>query len=134
MRDFLSDMIIRIKNGQQARLSAIKLHSMTPTICIKVLEVLQKEGYIRGIEEWYDQETQKRNLKVLLKYTSTGSPVIRNIFVVSKPGRRFYASSKLLWKPKNTGGIFLISTTKGIYSDRDTRLLNLGGEILCGVY
>jgi small subunit ribosomal protein S8 len=60
--------------------------------------------------------------------------VIRNIFRVSKPGRRVFLSTKALWKPKTTTGIFILSTPKGLYTDRDARFFNLGGEILCGVY
>jgi small subunit ribosomal protein S8 len=134
MVDFLSDMLTRIRNGHRARLDAVTLHPYSPKKCISVLEILRDEGFIRGFKEWYDSESNVKYIKVLLKYNGVGAPVIRGIFVVSRPGRRVYLSTKALWKPKNTAGIFLISTPAGIKTDRDARLFNLGGEILCGIY
>lgn len=134
MQNFLGDLLTRIRNGQQARLGAILLHPATPQSCIAVLEVLRDEGYIIGFQEWYDVRTNRRFLKVILKYSATGAPAIRGIFQVSKPSRRVYASTKALWKPKTTVGIFVLSTPKGILADRDARMFNAGGEILLGIY
>lgn len=134
MKDFLGDMLVRIKNGQKVRLNAVLLHPATPKHCIKVLNVLQEEGYIYGYQEWINPETSIKMIKVLLKYNNTGIPVIKNIFRISTPGRRVYVSTKALWKPKTTAGIFILSTPKGFYTDRDARFFNLGGELVCGIY
>jgi small subunit ribosomal protein S8 len=96
MKDFLGDMLTRIKNGQKVQLNSVLLHPSTPKYCIKVLELLRDEGFIYGYQEWYDENTKKKVIKVLLKYNNTGVPVIRNIFRVSKPGRRVFLSTKAL--------------------------------------
>lgn len=134
MNDFLSDMLIRIKNGQRAGLDAVVLHPAMPRYCAEVLEVLYKEGYLSGFKEYYDSKTNMKRIKVYLKYNANGAPAIQNVFRVSTPGRRTYLSTKVLWKPKTTSGVFLLSTPKGVMVDRDARLLNLGGELLCGIY
>lgn len=134
MKDFLSDMLTRIRNGQRAGLDAVYMHSHMPRICMDVLDILYEEGYIRGFSEYVDNKTNEKKIKVLLKYKNGGSPVIEGIFRVSTPGRRVYLSTKVLWKPKSTSGIFIFSTPQGVMTDRDARLLNLGGEVLCGIY
>lgn len=134
MKDFVGDMLTRIANGHQARLGAILLHPSTPKFCLEILELLSKEGYIRGFQEWFDQNTNTRKIKVYLKYTASGTPVIRSLFRVSKPGRRVYISIKALWQPKSTLGIFVLSTPKGLLVDRDARFLGVGGEVLFGIY
>jgi small subunit ribosomal protein S8 len=90
MQNYLGDMITRIRNGHRARLGAVLLHHSTSKLCVRVLEILQKEGYILGLQ--YQSETKMGNpqIKVLLKYDATGTSVIRSIFQVSKPSRRVY--------------------------------------------
>lgn len=134
MHNLLGDLITRISNGQQARLGAIVLHSATPKSCILILEILRNEGYIIGFHEWYDPQLKRTFLKVQLKYDSMGQPIIRKIFQISKPTRRIYISTVILWKPKATAGLFILSTPKGLLIDRDARLLNVGGELLLGIY
>lgn len=96
MKDFISDMIVRIKNGQKVRLNSILLHNATPKYCLKILDILAKEGFIYGYQEFIDLETNLKTIKVLLKYNNTGVPAINNIFRVSTPGRRVYVSTKAL--------------------------------------
>lgn len=134
MRDFIGDMLTRIRNGQRARLESIILHPATPNYCENLLELLWEEGYIRGFTEFYDEKKNRKFIKVLLKYNSIGTPIIKGVFRVSTPGRRRYISIKALWKPKSTGGIFVLSTPRGVMVDRDARLLNVGGEVLFGIY
>ena len=143
MQDFVGDMITRIRNGQRARLGVISLHPATPNFCLKILNILYSQGYIRG----YYQGTLKKGLKkeistlpvipiiyVLLKYNIRGTPVISQIFRVSKSSRRVFLKLEALWKPKNAKGIYIISTTQGLLVDSEARIRNLGGEIICGVY
>jgi ribosomal protein S8 len=90
MRNYISDMLIRIKNGQQAQLDAVILHSYMPKFCYKILEILYEEGFIRG----YTIKNSLQNkieIKVLLKYDNTGVGTILNVYTISKPGRRIYA-------------------------------------------
>jgi len=124
----------RIRNGHRARLGAIVLHPATPSFCLNILNILYDEGYIRGFYETSLNKGNSRVFCVLLKYNATGVPAITSIFRVSKVSRRVFLSLKALWKPKSTGGIFIISTTQGLLVDREARLRNLGGEIICGVY
>jgi small subunit ribosomal protein S8 len=134
MQNLLGDLITRIQNGQQARLSAILLSPAIPKNLFKILEILRDEGYILGFQEWHDQKLNRTFIKLFLKYNIMGVPSIRKIFQISKPSRRIYIATQLLWKPKSTSGIFILSTPKGFLVDREARLFNVGGELLLGVY
>lgn len=133
MQNFLGDMITRIRNGHRARLGAILLHPSTPKLCVRLLEILRDEGYILGFQ-YIVNENNKPQIKVLLKYDATGSSVIQSFFQISKPSRRVYISLNSLWKPKSSFGLFVISTPMGLMVDREARIRNLGGEVLCGIY
>ena len=130
MSDPLGDMLTRIRNGQQAHKSVIE--SPASKIRANVLEVLQREGYIRGYSR---QEVSPgiAELKIELKYVD-GEPVIREISRVSKPGRRIY--SKLVDLPRvyNGLGISILSTPRGVMSDNEARAANVGGEVICRVF
>ena len=128
MKDNISDIITRIRNGQKSKLFEIRLFWPTPQICFKILDFLKKEGYIRGYKKV--EFDNKIHVKVLLKYTEFQEPVIQKIERVSTPGKRIYVKSKSFWKINNGKGIFIISTSTGLHSDSDSRFLNLGGEIL----
>jgi small subunit ribosomal protein S8 len=134
MKDYLSDLLVRIKNGQRAKLPVVSMHPYLPNKYLKILRLLYREGYIRGYVMQYDEMNKKIIYNVLLKYSSRGEPVIENLYRISKPGRRVYTSIKSLWQQKNGQGLIVISTPKGIMADRDARLLNLGGEALFGIY
>lgn len=134
MRDYLGDLIIRIKNAQKARLQEILMHPYLPQQYIKILRILYLEGYIRGFEERWDAKKGRFVIRVFLKYNVRGEPIIENVFTVSAPGRRVYVSTKTLWQPKTSRGLFVLSTPKGFLVDRDARLLNVGGELLFGIY
>ena len=129
MTDPIGDMLTRIRNGQRAGLGRVK----TPASRFRrnVLEVLKREGYIRGFE---DQESQagKPEIVVELKY-SEGEPVIRTIKRVSTPGRRVYSSIQDLPRICNGLGIAILSTPRGVMSDAEAREANVGGEVLCNV-
>lgn len=125
MKDFLSDMIARIKNGNVASLPYVELHPKTTRVCFEVLNVLYQEGYIAG----YGMDQNKGY--VYLKYSPSGISILGGIFRVSKPGRKIFLSSNALWKPKSGRGIFILSTSKGVLTDKEARLANVGGEVLC---
>ncbi len=136
MRDYIGDMLTRIRNGQKAKLGEILLHPFTPKQCVKILHVLEKEGFIYGWTEWKSNENnnEKSQIKVILKYSGNGKSAIQGIYRISKPGCKVYISTKALWKPKSGIGIFIISTPIGILTDRDARHFNVGGELLCGIF
>lgn len=130
MSDPIADMLTRIRNGQQARLS----HIVAPASkkLQNVLKVLKDEGYIRDYEVG-GEDAKKPVLMVHLKYHE-GEPVIRMIKRVSTPGRRTYASVDTLPRVHNGLGISVISTSKGMLSDYEARAQKVGGEVICSVF
>lgn len=128
--DPLGDMLTRIRNGQQARKSDITVPASK--LRENVLEVLKREGFIRG----YSRVNLRKGIdeiKVELKYHE-GAPVIREIARVSRPGRRVYSSVQNLQKFYNGLGISVLSTPQGVMSDHEARQANVGGEVLCKVF
>ena len=130
MSDPLGDMLTRIRNGQRARMSVVS--SPASKLRSNVLQVLQREGYIRGYSE---SEMRKglHELRIELKYHE-GEPVIKEIKRVSKPGRRVYTKIKDLPRVYNGLGIAILSTPHGVMSDTEARVANVGGEVLCRVF
>ncbi len=130
INDPLGDMLTRIRNGQAARLSAIK--SPVSKHRVNVLEVLKREGYIRDYSVGKN-ENGRESLSIELKY-SEGQPAIREISRVSKPGRRVYSKMADLPRVYNGLGISILSTPRGVLSDKEAREANVGGELLCRVF
>ena len=130
MTDPLGDMLTRIRNANGRRKSTVS----TPAskLRARVLDVLQSEGYIRGYSE-VNYDNGKSEINIELKYYE-GTPVIREISRVSKPGRRIYMGAKEIPRVLKGLGIYVLSTPKGIVSDRSAREENVGGEVLCKVY
>jgi len=129
LSDPLGDMLTRIRNGQRAGKAVIE--SPASKLRANVLEVLKKEGYIRGFNR--SEGDGKPTLSIELKYYD-GQPVIKTISRVSRPGRRVYSSINDLPKVKNGLGISILSTPRGVMSDNDARAANVGGEVLCQVF
>ena len=130
MTDPIGDMLTRIRNGQRARKALV--NSPASKLRARLLDVLQREGYIRGYSS-FEMDSGKAELQIELKYHE-GEPVIREISRVSKPGRRVYSSIKDLPTIYNGLGISILSTPQGAMSDSEARLANVGGEILCSVF
>jgi small subunit ribosomal protein S8 len=130
MSDPLGDMLTRIRNGQMANKSAIK--APASKLRANVLEVLRREGYIRGFET-VDMGGGKSELSIELKYHN-GEPVIRELRRVSKPGRRIYKGVNDLPSVYNGLGIAIVSTPRGVLSDSEAREARVGGEVLCTVF
>jgi small subunit ribosomal protein S8 len=130
LMDPIGDMFTRIRNGQ-LRLKP-KVEMPSSKFRLKILEVLKDEGFITSyhIEK---KENNKVSLIVDLKYYE-GTPVIREIKRISKPGRRVYSSATSIPRIQNGLGLAIISTNKGIMSDIDARKNNIGGEIICRVF
>jgi len=129
MTDPLGDMLTRIRNGQ--RVGKPQINCPSSKFRANVLEVLQREGYIRGYRH-VEESMSKPHLEIELKYHE-GSPVIRTIKRISRPGRRIYSSIKELGPINNGLGISILSTPRGVMSDAEARAANVGGEVLCTV-
>ncbi len=130
MTDPLGDMLTRIRNGQRARKNDIV--SPASKLRANVLDVLKREGFIRGFES-YEVRPGINELRIELKYHE-GDPVIRQIERVSTPGRRVYSKIKDLHPYYNGLGISILSTPRGVMSDNEARSHNVGGEVLCQVF
>ncbi len=130
MSDPLGDMLTRIRNGQMAQKGSV----LSPASKLRrnVLEVLRREGYIRGYSASEPQDG-KSELSIELKYHN-GEPVIRELRRVSRPGRRIYAGVKELPEIYNGLGIAILSTPRGVLSDAEARESRVGGEVLCTVF
>ena len=128
--DPIGDLLSRIRNGQLRGLAKIK--SPNSKLRVRLLDVLQAEGFIRGYSE-VEFATGVRELEIELKYHE-GRPVIRELKRVSTPGRRVYASVTEL-KPHYQGlGVSIVSTPQGVMTDTAAREKNVGGEVLCQVF
>jgi len=130
VNDPLGDMLTRIRNAQMRGKSTVS----TPASRLRawVLDVLTEEGYIRGYER-QDTENGQGELVISLKYFE-GTPVIRELKRVSKPGRRVYMSIRDIQPVRNGLGVSIVSTPKGVMSDAHARAANVGGEVLCTVF
>ncbi len=131
MSDPLGDMLTRIRNGQRAHKATVE--SPASKERERVLDVLEREGYIRGYAVETQDEGGGHKHRIELKYHE-GEPVIKEIARVSKPGRRVYSKVSDLPRVYNGLGILILSTPKGIMSDNQARDENVGGEVLCRVF
>jgi len=130
MNDPIGDMLTRIRNSQARGKSTV----MTPASKLRawVLDVLKDEGYIRGYEP-VTGDGGHPEIRIELKYYE-GTPVIREIKRVSKPGRRVYMGVKGIPQVRQGLGVSIVSTPKGVMSDAHARAANVGGEVLCTVF
>ena len=127
--DPIGDLLSRIRNGQLRRKA--KISSPNSRLRIRLLDVLQAEGFIRGYAEV--ESKGHKELEIELKYHE-GEPVIRELKRVSTPGRRVYSSVSDL-KPHRQGlGVSILSTPKGLMTDTTAKEKNVGGEVLCQVF
>ena len=130
MNDPIGDMLTRIRNAQLRGKSTVS----TPASKLRgwVLDVLADEGYSRGYESGKDGAGHP-TLEIALKYYD-GTPVIRELKRISKPGRRVYMGSKEIPSVRQGLGVSIVSTPKGVMSDASARSQNVGGEVLCTVF
>lgn len=126
MTDPISDMLTRIRNGQQAEKRSVRMPSSR--VKCAIAKVLKDEGYIEDFAE--RREGAKSSLEVVLKYYE-GRPVIERLERVSAPGYRRYTGKTRLPRVSGGLGVAVISTSRGIMSDRAARSAGLGGEIIC---
>jgi small subunit ribosomal protein S8 len=130
VNDPIGDMIARIRNAQMRNKPKVSMPGSKQRE--RVLEVLKSEGFIRGYAS-VAHASGRNELEIELKYFD-GTPVIREIARVSKPGRRVYASVRALPRINNGLGVAIVSTPKGVMADHAARDANVGGEIICTVF
>ena len=128
--DPIADMLTRIRNASAAKHKTVDV----PASKMKkaIADILYNEGYLKSVEEIANEN--QGILRIALKYDENGAKVIAGIKRISKPGLRVYASAEKLPKVLNGLGIALISTSKGIKTDKEARKENLGGEVLAYIW
>lgn len=130
MTDTIADFLTRIRNASVAKKDKTRIpRSKLKT---RLAEILESEGFIRGFSEV--EEGPQGEIEIQLKYDNEGVPVISGIKRVSKPGLRIYVSKDRIPRVLNGLGVSILTTSKGIMTDRDARAQNLGGEVLCSVW
>lgn len=131
MTDPIADLLTRIRNAVRVRKRSVDIPSSKMKVA--VLAVLKREGYINDFKV-VAEETVHGLIRVYLKYSRIGEPVIQEIRRVSKPGLRVYRGMSEL-EPVLMGiGIAVVSTSRGILSDRECRKERVGGEVLCTIF
>ena len=130
MSDPIADMLTRMKNAGKAKFNSVDIPGSN--LKVELAKVLKEEGYIKNYK--FVKDNKQGVLRVYLKYDSNQQTVMYKIERVSKPSRRVYNKSKEI-KPILSGtGIAILSTSKGIMSDKQARKLNVGGELLCRIW
>ncbi len=128
--DPIADMLTRIRNAGKAKFNSVDIPGSK--LKTELAKVLKDEGYIRNYK--FIKDNKQGILRLYLKYSEKGSHNILNLMRISKPSRRVYVKSKDI-KPVYSGmGVTILSTSKGIITDKRARKENIGGEILCNVW
>jgi len=130
MSDPLADMLTRIRNAVKARFTTVEMP--LSKLKINVAKVLKSEGYIQELH--IIEEGPQGTLKIDLKYGSNNEQVINGIRRISKPGHRQYKPSDRIPKVMSGLGVAILTTSKGVMTDREARQQNIGGELLCHVW
>tara|TARA_Y100000996_G_scaffold375843_1_gene326865 strand:- start:7 stop:399 length:393 start_codon:yes stop_codon:yes gene_type:complete len=130
MNDPIADFLTRIRNAHMAKKHSVDIPSSN--LKIRLLYVLKEEKFIR---DYFLIEDHKQNvLRVFLKYDNDSRPVIQGIKKISTPGCRKYVASDKIPRVLNGMGISILSTSKGVVSNKKAEVLNVGGEVLCQVW
>ncbi len=128
--DTIGDFLTRIRNAARARHQSLEVRGST--LLLKLVELLRDEGYLANVKVVKDKP--QKVLKVTLKYDAEKKPVFTRLQRVSKPSRRVYVESESLRPVLGGLGISIVSTSKGLMTDRQARQARLGGEVLCEVW
>ena len=130
VNDSIADMLTRIRNAQIARHETVSVE--TSIMKKSIAQILLDEGYISSFEEV--DNGKNKDIVISLKYVNKNQKVITGLKRISKPGRRIYASCEELPKVLGGLGIVIVSTSKGVMTDREARKLGIGGEVLAYVW
>lgn len=128
--DFVGDFLTVLRNASQARLEKVTTPSSNMTV--KILEILEKEGFVQSSKVF--EEGVKKFVRINLKYVKGKKPAIQGIRRVSTPGLRRYLGVKKVPNVQGGFGIAIVSTPKGLMTDRQAREMNVGGEFICTVW
>lgn len=131
MSDPIADMLTRIRNANMVRFDKVEV--LLSRVNLNIAKVLNEAGYISRFNVKRDS-SGREVLKIYLKYSDSKERTITGIQRVSKPGRRVYVKSEKIPKVLNGYGVAILSTSKGIITDKEARKLKVGGEILCNVW
>ena len=129
--DPIADMLTRIRNANTSKHKTVDIPASN--MKLGIAEILFKEGYIKSFEEIKDENNQG-TIRITLKYDEKGNRIIDGLKRISKPGLRVYASKEDLPKVLNGLGIAIISTSKGLKTDKEARELGVGGEVLAYIW
>jgi len=132
MTDPIADMLTRIRNGIQAHHDRIELP--TSKLKVEVARILKSEGFIANFKEVSDDGKPQGTLRIYLKYSEDGEPVIHGIERVSRPGRRVYRGKEEIPAVLGGLGLAIVSTSKGVLSGAEAARQGVGGEVLCQVW
>ena len=131
MTDPIADYLTRLRNAISANRRIVEIPASN--LKKEITKVLYDKGYIQGYK--FDDSTAQGIIKIALKYNpSTKLPAMVNIERISRPGLRKYAKATTLPRVLNGLGVAILSTSKGVITDKEARSLNVGGEVLCYVY
>ncbi|MDR2366789.1 MAG: 30S ribosomal protein S8 [Deltaproteobacteria bacterium] len=130
MTDPIADLLTRIRNALTARHDRVEVPASR--LKVAIVRILKDEGFIKNFK--VSRDNKQGQIKIFLKYTERNSPVINGLQRVSKPGRRVYRKSQDI-KPILSGlGILIVSTSRGVMTDKEARRNNLGGESICQIW
>ncbi|MCL6584436.1 MAG: 30S ribosomal protein S8 [bacterium] len=130
LTDPIADMLTRIRNASMAKFQAVDIPSSR--VKQEIVRILKEEGYIRAYKVIDDQK--QGIIRIYLKYTENNRPIITNLRRISKPSRRVYVKKDEIPRVLGGLGIAVLSTPRGIMTDKNTRRAGLGGEVLCYVW
>ena len=129
--DPIADFLTRVRNAQMAGHRIVEIPASN--LKKRITEILYDQGYI--LKYKFEDDNKQGVIKIALKYdTQTKQPAIRSLERVSRPGLRQYAKPSEIKRVKNGLGIAIVSTSKGVMTDKDARSQNVGGEVLCYIY
>ncbi|HEX4955772.1 MAG TPA: 30S ribosomal protein S8 [Thermoanaerobaculia bacterium] len=130
MTDPISDFLTRIRNAHLAKHD--RLDMPASKMKLEICRILKEEGFIRNYRVLETQPAQ--TLRVLLRYDQEGQPAIRHVSRISKPGRRVYRGAEEIRPVRNGLGLTIVSTSRGLVSDRTAREQRVGGEVVCELW
>lgn len=130
VHDSIGDMLTKIRNAVMARHTEVDIIPSKEKI--EIIKILKSEGFIKNFKKI--EENGKTFIRISLKYDSNKNPVIKGLKRISKPGRRVYAGYNDIKRLYNGIGVYVVSTSHGIITDRKVRELKCGGEVLCAIW
>ena len=132
MTDPIADMLTRIRNGIQSRHDRVELPSSK--LKVEIARILKSEGFISNFKVVEEEGKPQASLRVYLKYSDDGEPVIHGIERISRPGRRVYRNKQEIPRVLGGLGLAIVSTSKGVLAGHEAVKSGVGGEVLCQVW